>query len=560
MISWREKSKNDKSNHSRDSVLNALSQGQRNANTTRAPTSGPNLQGIQLPMTMVQHPRTSTATTNNSRPTTKSNPASIVSTRRSKAGSSHPLDVLPDNEDGEDVETTVLSPKPKRKRTDSSRDAVNAISGDPAASELRPNAGRSRYAEATEDFDQPDELATSSSSSFSRVRNGERTVNPHIDCQRQKRRRTLGDGEPDNWHISPPLPQNNSYAQGDAGHSTETQRQLRHYQGRNRRLRRQPAQATSSALNTRPAPTYWPQVPYPMDNSRGYQTLNGYTDSQLTQSNTMGFNASINGTRDSSLRGIANELGLEPSFYGETMEEVQRMNANGGYVNPPRRFSDPSNINSYQTIADQGDYVDAMGYGQTQYQPPRRASDPLATLSNGNAYGYLEYGEQANQGQYPTSTDSGLMQQSWAHTPYITNAGDVTADAAPALSYTALPEFVSLPQFYPPVVGNGYSESLEAEVAPEDEQRPRCIYEYNDQDNAAATTKPPGDVRPAGETTSTTAAGSLARIEPEDVQHRADATPLPSSDPTSLDAEYDAFFNFDEADLYLNNNVFDEGL
>ena len=564
MISWREKSKNEKSNLARDSVLDALSQGQRTANTTRSSAPGvhPQVNNVPTPNGLGPRHRSSKAAAVIRTAAAKSDASRRMPARQSKAGLSYAFEEVVDGEDDdrELARTLPSTSRPKRKRVIDADNATENDLRDLGASSFAPGGGSSRSEVLSEDRGQHGEPAANLAPYVVTNHNRERQIEVNSDAHRNKKRRGQGRDKSNELPMDTLWPQNGLSSQANRGHTTEAQRHLRHSQLRNRRLGRQPAQATSSALGIPPAAPFSTQAPYTINDLPGYQIPNGYSSSRMTDNDGTGFVSNMNSARDSSLRGIANELGLARSYYGETLEQAQGMNSNGGYMDPPRRYSDPLAVNPYQNVNDQGSFDDGMGYIQPQSYPPRRATDPLASFSYGNAYGNLGYNEQDGQGQYLASTDSGQIEQSWAHNPYVTNTSNVTTNAAPRVPYAAYSIFQSPPQFSSPVEGSGYVESPEAEVAPQNEQDTLLNSEYHSQVNAFTATDSIGDRQPADETASSTAASySHPQAEVEAVQHQADAIPS-SSDPASLDAEYNEFFNFDEEDVYRNSYVFDKGI
>ena len=500
MISWREKSKNSKANHSRDPVLNALSQGQRNANTTRRSIHGISSQGNQVPMLSGSDPTHRFSKT-----------SGAVPTAARKVETSIRLSILGDEGEHEyDEESVPLPPAPRTKRK-------RAIDTENAVANILP-----RFAASTSNF----KVLSSRSDELSRDRiwnagtgeiaipnlssndDRERQIGLDLDAPRKKKRRTRGH-ESNDCLTNPLRPQDVSSSRANPSHSTGAQSRVRQHQERNYRLGRQPARATSSAIEGSQTQTYTPQSPYPINDIPSYQTPYTYTHNQIPYGNPTSIHTSSNGPRDSSLCGIANELGLPPSFYGATMKQVQHNCSNGGYVDPLRRYSDPPKINPYQTINGLGSFGDGLGYEGAQHYLWRRASDPLGSSGYGNAYGSLDYHEKAGQSQCHAPPHSGQVQHSWMNDPYITKFGEV-ANHFPEESVHLQPIFGPQQRFSSPIGLNGYVESLGREVARVHEQQPMPAFENHSQINAAVATAPLQNWQPIGETAYPTNAGYVS--------------------------------------------------
>ena len=470
------------------------------------------------------------------------------------------LSILGDEGEHEnDEESAPLPPAPrtKRKRATDTENAVANILPRFTASDSNFRVASSKSDELSRDRSWNAGTGEIAIPNFSSDDGRERQIGLDSDAPRKKKRRTRGQKSND-WLTDPLRPQDISSSQANPSHSTGTRSRIRQHQERNRRLGRQPARATSSAIESSQTQTYTPQSLYPINNIPSYQTPYTYTRNEMPYGNPTSILASSNGPRDSSLRGIANELALPPSFYGETMEQAQRNCSNGGYVDPLRRYSDPPLINPYQTMNGLGSFGDRLDYEGAQHYPWRRASDPLASSGYGNAYESLDYHEQAGQSQYHAPRDIGQVQQSRTNDPYIAYIGDV-ANHLPEESLQIQPIFGPQPQLNSPIGFNGYVESLGPEVTRVHEQQPMPAPEYHNQINAAMVTAPLGNWQPIGETASPTTAGhDLPQPGPHDVQYNADAIPPSSLDPACWNDECDGFFKFDEADLDLGGHDFDE--
>ena len=548
MVAWREKSKNEKSNKTRDKVLGALSQGQIRANTTRSLPSGLNLQGNQAPMQSgpgSSH-RSSNATVTISTVAAKSDASTRMPARRSRAASLYASEEVADDEtEGDDVAARLPPALTlKRKRAIDAGNAIDSSLQASPAPEFETGVRSSRIEGGSNNRTRNDQQGVVDIANISNSHGRERQRGLNPDAYRSKKQRMRGKNDLNDSLMDPLCPSNGFPLQANPNYTTEAQRQVRHHRERNRRLGRQSAQATSAAIESSQAQMYTRRAPYPISQISSYQALDDHTGSYANHGNTMGFDSNVNAARDSSLRGIANELGLAPSFYGEAMDQVQNMYLSGGYVNPLRRYSDPPAVSPYQSINNQGSFADEFGQNQPQNDPPRKASDPLGSFSYGNAYGSLVHQEHAGQGQYFASPDCGQIQQSSVNDPYITDAGDFIADPFPDVSYAIQPVVEPQSQIDSPVGANGYVESLAAEV---DAQHIMRVPEVQNQTTAATIMEPFGDRRPAGETASPTTAGfyPLPTESEADILYQADALPQPSQFPASLNDEWDAYFNFD---------------
>lgn len=177
MVSWREKSKLDKPNETRDGVFNGLTPAQKEGNTTRGKTPDPDILGDVVPLppskrkTNRRHAASSTQT-GNSRPKSSSGRSRKTKQKSRKSRNNDEADEDVDLE-GIDldfhwdsnaaIETRAVS-RPQRRSARAITYLVDGASEDSADSEFklveRPTASTKRKRVHTDEDDEPSEATS----------------------------------------------------------------------------------------------------------------------------------------------------------------------------------------------------------------------------------------------------------------------------------------------------------------------------------------------------------------------------------------------------------------
>lgn len=371
MVSWRERSKGNKTNATRDRVLAALDQTQLTLNTTRGSTPGLDRFGnvVPTPTRRRHHPThsniatttaantTSVATTGTTAFATKTyrpTPQTTVfkskskrpSARREKSSPSHRVDDLSgvdgdiDHEDGnsddEDLDALVQPiSRPKRKRLEVVSYKVEDQSEDSDASEYEPDVNRT--GSKSETPNRGDDTFEGPHARTSVWPLTKQLSDAETQPQRKKKRWGFEKNAEDDSQIW-----NSPSSKGNNRRKKITDGRLRHVQEiREHRLRRAHPHATSSALNPPELSLYAPHGAYEATSS----SRNIYSDasmpSQAQSLGTISLQTTSNSGYTKPLPDSAAQHGIgmphfdnAPYMFSDAVPQAHFMHSNAGQIPP----------------------------------------------------------------------------------------------------------------------------------------------------------------------------------------------------------------------------------